>query len=98
MCRAGNKPFRRRERGEHEPERGTRASREWPHANGKWRKGLALVDKADGKALRQDRRVEFLLTRSLRLGLEKDKLLRDQEDMEGELSASRREIGADTDY
>ena len=32
---------------------------------GKWRKGLAFVDKADGKALRRDRRVEYLLTRSI---------------------------------
>ena len=44
---------------------------------GKWRKGLAFVDKADGKALKQDRRVEYLLTRSLQAGLEKDKLRRD---------------------
>ena len=32
---------------------------------GKWRKGLAFVDEADGKALRRDRRVEYLLTRSI---------------------------------
>ena len=50
---------------------------------GKWRKGLAFVDKADGKALKQDRRVEYLLTRSIQRSLENDKLQRDQEDMEG---------------
>ena len=63
---------------------------------GKWRRVLEFANKADGKALRQDRRVEYLLTctRSIQHSLENDKLQRDQEDMEGELSASRREIRA----
>ena len=61
---------------------------------GMWRRVLEFTNKADGKAHRQDRRVEYLLTRSIQRSLENDKLQRDQEDMEGELSASRREIGA----
>ena len=61
---------------------------------GMWRRVLEFANKADGKAHRQDRRVEYLLTRSIQRSLENDKLQRDQEDMEGELPASRREIGA----
>ena len=75
MCRAGNKLFRRTERAAD----GVIARLETKMASreGKWRKGLAFVDKADGKALRQDRRVGYLLTRSIQAGLEKDKLRRD---------------------
>ena len=61
---------------------------------GMWRRVLEFANKADTKATRQDRRVEFLLTRSIQRMLENDKLQQDQEDREGELSASRREIGA----
>ena len=63
---------------------------------GRWRSVLKFAKKSEAKATRQDRRVEFLLTRSLQRMLESDKLQQDQEDRERELSANRREIGVST--
>ena len=41
---------------------------------GMWRRVLEFANKADCKATRQDRRVEFMLTRSIQRMLENDKL------------------------
>ena len=61
---------------------------------GMWRRVLEFAKKSEAKATRQDRRVEFILTRALQRMLESDKLKRDHEDRGKELSANRREIGA----
>ena len=61
---------------------------------GKWRSARDFAKMEEAKALRQERRVEFMLTTNLQRMLERDKLKRDLEDRGKELSANRREIGA----
>ena len=89
MCRAGDKPLRRTKRGK--PERGARAFDGDDRAPGDTERFVRgqvaecpqVCQKEEAKASRQDRRVEYLLTRSIQRSLENDKLQRDQEDMEG---------------
>ena len=60
----------------------------------KWLSTREFANTEEAKALKQERRVEFMLTSNLRRMLESDKQKRDHEDMGKELSANLREIRA----